>query len=52
MVNFKTLFPEFAGYRQHFGMATFAVDDDVKRQVLAEGLTLLQRRGKVIETLM
>lgn len=49
--NFKTLFPEYRACRIHLALATFAVDDDVKQLALDQGVTVLQRRGDVIETL-
>lgn len=49
--NFKKLFPEYQSYRIHLALATFAVDDNVKQMALDRGITLLQRRGDVFETL-
>lgn len=49
--NFLKLYPEYQNYRIHLAMATFAVEEDVKRLALEQGITLLQRRGEVIETL-
>ncbi|MBF0353587.1 MAG: hypothetical protein HQM11_21350 [SAR324 cluster bacterium] len=49
--NFKKLFPEYSHYRQHLGIATFAIEDEVKQLALNHGVTVLQRRGEVIETL-
>ncbi|QFY88358.1 hypothetical protein D5125_02050 [Magnetovirga frankeli] len=49
--NFKILFPEYRDYRIHLALATFTLDDDVKQMALDQGITLLQRRGEVIETL-
>jgi len=51
LTNFKKLFPEYQNYRIHLALATFAVEDDVKQLALDNGVTLLQRRGDVIETL-
>ena len=48
--NFLKLFPEYQDYRIHLALASFAIDDDVKRMALDQGITVLQRRGKVIET--
>jgi hypothetical protein len=50
LVNFKKLFPEYGGYRIHLALATFALEDDVRQMALDQGITLLQRRGDVIET--
>ncbi len=49
--NFVKLFPEYQNYTLHLALASFAIDDDVKQQALDQGITLLQRRGNVIETL-
>ena len=49
--NFKKLFPEYRHYSLHAALATFAVEDDVKQMALDQGITVLQRRGEVIETL-
>lgn len=49
-VNFLKLFPEYQGYKTHWGLATFAVDDDVKDQALEQGITVIQRRGDVIDS--
>lgn len=48
--NFRKLFPIYANYRQHLGLASFAFDDDLVEEALAQGVTVLQRRGDVIET--
>ncbi len=49
--NFIKLFPEYQTYRIHLALASFSIEDDVKQQALEQGVTLLQRRGRVIETL-
>ncbi|MBF0265258.1 MAG: hypothetical protein HQL46_08295 [Gammaproteobacteria bacterium] len=51
LTNFKKLFPEYQDYKIHLALATFAVEDEVKNMVLENGITLLQRRGNIIETL-
>ena len=48
--NFRHLFPEHAGRRQRLALATFHIHDDLKKSALARGVTVLQRRGDVIET--
>ena len=50
--NFKKLFPEYRDFRLHLALASFAVHDEVKRQALDQGITLLQRRGDVFETIV
>ena len=49
-VNFQELFPEYANYRQRWGLATFHIHDDLKKAALDQGVAVLQRKGKVIET--
>jgi hypothetical protein len=51
LTNFKKLFPEYKNYQIHLALASFAVDDDVKRMALDQGVTVLQRHGDVFETL-
>jgi hypothetical protein len=50
-VNFKPLFPAYKDHKLHLGLASFHVDDKVKQSALDQGVTLLQRRGNVIETM-
>ena len=49
--NFRRLFPEHASRRQRFALAAFHIHDDLKKAALAQGVTVLQRKGDVIETL-
>ncbi|MYG13726.1 MAG: NERD domain-containing protein [Gammaproteobacteria bacterium] len=49
--NFQRLFPEHAGRRQRFALATFHLHDELKRAALEQGVSVLQRKGDVIETL-
>jgi multidrug efflux pump subunit AcrA (membrane-fusion protein) len=49
--NFKPLFPAYKNHKLHLGLASFHVDDKVKQSALDQGVTLLQRRGNVIETM-
>ncbi|MCY4258972.1 MAG: hypothetical protein OXC91_01745 [Rhodobacteraceae bacterium] len=51
MPNFRHLFPEYGDRRQHFALATFHIDDTLKAEAHAQGVTVLQRKGDVIETL-
>ncbi len=48
--NFPILFPQYAGYEHYLGLACFHIDDDTKKEALAVGVNILQRRGDVIET--
>ena len=50
-VNFRNLFPEHAGRRQRFALAAFHMHDELKKAALKQGVTVLQRKGDVIETL-
>ena len=36
--------------RQNFGLATFSIEDAVLEEALSRGVTVLQRRGDLIET--
>jgi len=49
--NFRRLFPEHSGRRQRFALAAFHIHDDLKEAALSQGVTVLQRKGDVIETL-
>jgi hypothetical protein len=51
LTNFRKLFPEYREYRIHLALATFSADDEVKQQAFEQGITVLQRRGDLIETL-
>jgi hypothetical protein len=48
--NFKKLFPMYKDYTHHLVLATFGLYDDLKEKALAQGVTLLQRKGDVIES--
>ena len=50
-VNFRNLFPEHASRRQRFALAAFHIHDELKQAALGQGVTVLQRKGDVIETL-
>lgn len=49
--NFIKLFPEYQDYTIHLAIASFAIEEDVKRMALEQGVTVLQRRGHIVETL-
>ncbi len=49
--NFRRLYPEHAERRQRFALAAFHIHDDLKKAALAQGVTVLQRKGDLIETL-
>jgi len=49
--HFRRLFPEHAGRRQRLALAAFHIREDLKQAALARGVTVLQRKGDVIETL-
>lgn len=49
-VNFRKLFPMYSQYRHHYGLATFHIHEQLKEQALSRGVTVLQRKGDVIET--
>lgn len=49
--NFIKLFPEYSGFEIKLAFASFSVDDSCKVFALEQGISLLQRRGKIIETI-
>ena len=50
-VNFRRLFPEYADREQRFVLAAFhIIDDELKRAALEQGVTVLQRKGDVVES--
>ncbi|MCY4356824.1 MAG: nuclease-related domain-containing protein [Gammaproteobacteria bacterium] len=48
--NFRKLFPGLSNHRQRLALATFHINDDLKNQALSQGVTVLQRKGDVIQT--
>jgi hypothetical protein len=49
--NFFKLYPEYNNFDVKLAFASFSVDDSCKAFARENGITLLQRRGKIIETL-
>ncbi|MYB38939.1 MAG: hypothetical protein F4Y26_16455 [Gammaproteobacteria bacterium] len=49
-VNFPRLFPEYAGHEQRFALAAFHIHDRLRQAALKRGVTVLQRKGDVIES--
>jgi Holliday junction resolvase-like predicted endonuclease len=50
MDNFKQLFPAYKDYTHHLVLATFSLYDELKVKALAQGVTVLQRKGDTIES--
>jgi hypothetical protein len=48
--NFKILFPMYKNYNHHLVLASFSLHDELIQEALAHGVTVLQRKGDVIET--
>lgn len=48
--NFKKLFPAYAKHQHHLGLASFHINDELKELALNQGVTVLQRKGDVMET--
>jgi Holliday junction resolvase-like predicted endonuclease len=48
--NFKQLFPMYKDYTHHLVLATFSLYDEIKAKALAQGVTVLQRKGDTIES--
>ncbi|MCC5816703.1 MAG: hypothetical protein JJT78_18280 [Leptospira sp.] len=49
--NFTKLFPEYKDYDIRLAFASFFIEDEVKFYAKEKGVSLLQRRGKVFESL-
>ena len=49
--NFKKLFLEYRNYEIRIAFASFSMVEDVIREGFEKGITLLQRRGDIFETL-
>ncbi len=49
--NFKKLFLEYKNYRILSVFASFYIGDEIIKEGLEKGITLLQRRGELFETL-
>ena len=45
------LLPQYRDFQRHLGLATFSIEDDVLQEALDRGVTVLQRRGDLIETI-
>ncbi len=50
--NFQKLYPEYADYNHHLGLASFYINDDIKNDALKNNIMVLQRKGDVIETIL
>jgi hypothetical protein len=50
--NFKELYPEYKDYNHHLGLASFNINDDLKKEALSNNIMILQRKGEVIETIL
>ena len=48
--NFRRLFPEYSDREQRLVLAAFHVHDELKREALEQGVTVLQRKGDLIES--
>ena len=50
--NFKKLYPEYKNYNHHLGLASFKMNEEVKNLALENNVMLLQRKGKIIKTIL
>jgi len=50
--NFKKLYPEYKDFNKHLALASFHMNDEVKQEALNSKVIVLQRKGKLIETIM
>ena len=48
--KFKQLYPEYADYTHHLGLASFHIDEETKKYALDNNVMILQRKGDIIET--
>ncbi len=48
--NFRRLFPEYADREARLVLAAFHVHDELKHAALEQGVTVLQRKGDLIES--
>ena len=49
--NFPLLLPQYRDFQRHLGLATFSIEDAALQEALDHGITILQRRGDLIETI-
>ena len=47
--RFNEIFPEYKDYEQHWALATFSIDDELRKKAQASGLTVLCRDGELLE---
>ena len=47
--SFKILFSQYKNYQHHLGLASFHINDKLKKEALDKNVIVLQRKGKVIE---
>ncbi len=50
--NFKKLFPIYKDYNHHLALASFQIEDNVREKALKNGVLVLQRKGKLIESFL
>jgi hypothetical protein len=48
--NFRKLFPAYRDFKHHLAIASFHINDDLKSAALERGVSILQRKGDLIET--
>ena len=48
--HFKELMPLYQDFRQHLGLAGFHINEELKVHAIEQGVTVLQRKGDLIET--
>jgi hypothetical protein len=46
--NFRQLFPQYASYQHHLVLASFSIEDDVKKRAHQAGVIVLQRKGDLL----
>lgn len=48
--NFRILYPMYKDYKHHLALASFCASDELKEEALSLGVSVLQRRGKIVKS--
>lgn len=52
ITSFKTLYPEYKNYDHHLGLASFKIQDDIKKEALKNNIMIFQRKGDIVESFL
>ncbi len=50
MNNFKKLFPLYESFKVYGAMAGFQISDDIKKELIARGYFVLERKGEMVQS--